>query len=244
MTRRGITVEFLGLPGVGKSSLSRRVAVMLRERGHPVHEATFDLGHTPGTMSRSLRKAVPVGREMLLHPWSAGRACRAVIASRQDSSLTAFKMIFNWLMVAGIARRATRLQGVHLFDQGLCQALWSIGLSSSNAAPGRVGDALFALAPRPDLIFNIEASAETVARRLRERGGRDSRADAWGEDARVVFMRSLALLDDVIATARRATGSGRSVRLVAIDNERDGGLEGCASRIVDEIAVVQVGDPA
>ena len=57
---RGFVVEFVGIPGAGKSTLSHAVAEELRRRGQHVTEPTRDLTHRSGTQRRILSKLVEI----------------------------------------------------------------------------------------------------------------------------------------------------------------------------------------
>lgn len=235
MRRSGVTVEFLGLPGVGKSSVSMRAAALLRARGFGVSQPAHAVGVIPDVVARALVKSWPVGREVLRHPVASLRATAAVIATRQTSRVVLFKMLFNWLLVAALMRRSVSRPGVHLFDQGIAQGIWSIGLSAADAGIDRCGERLIELVPLPDIVVVLRASPETVTQRLRRRGGRESRADAWTLDDHDQLTRAQRVMDEVLGLLRRPAGSVGAPRLLVLDDDQEEDGERCAVIVADAV---------
>lgn len=235
---RSLVVEFLGLPGVGKSSVSRRVAEILAERGLRVAQPTYSLDHGPGKLERSLRKSLCVVAEVLSHPRYLLRSARALRATRQESAAVHLKMLFNWLLVSYLMRRAHRRSGIHLHDQGLFQGLWSIGLGSETGSLRRMGLELAPSVPAPSLVVIIEADLQAVERRLGARGGRHSRADAWRHEDMGLFRRSSSLLDEAKELLHTPAGPFGTIRTILVRNDQDGDTERIATLLAREIAQV------
>ena len=127
-------VEFLGLPGAGKSTLSQLAAEALAERGIAVECANRMLGSEVGPTRRWLRKSGCVIDGLVCAPHDLGNAIRSVNRTRQRSLSEFLHTTFNWLLVTALVRRAARSPKVVLLDQGVAQALWSIGLSAQGEA--------------------------------------------------------------------------------------------------------------
>ena len=233
-----VIVEFLGLPGVGKSSVSHRVAEILSGRGLPVRQPTFTLDHGPGKFQRTVRKSRYVAAEALLRPGYAMRSARALRATGQSSPRLRFKMLFNWLLISALMRRSRRIRAVHLLDQGIYQALWSIGLGGADHCITRAGRELAGWMPTPTMVAVIEADLETVARRLEERGGTHSRADGWRASDADLFRRSSQLLEETKSLVLGAAGRGAPVQMIGVDNSRDAGMDGQALRLAQSIELI------
>ena len=229
---RPVIVEFLGLSGAGKSAVSHQVAERLRRRGLPVREPTLTLAPAPRRRSwwKRALKALHVARELVMHPLSSLRSLRSMSATRQQRLRLVFRMGFNWLMLSSLMR--THRRSLHLFDQGAFQALWSIGLQGGRGAIPRVGPRLVATVPAPDAVVVIEAGAEVVADRLRDRAGRESRADRW-EPADV--QRSLRTMNEVKSILRRMSARPGGPRILRVVNGRHDDVEAVADRIAAEI---------
>jgi hypothetical protein len=198
---RPIAVEFVGLPGVGKSTISGNTARSLAERGITVREPVRWLSDRSGlrpTLRGILGKSLLVARELLAHPADSVRAIRVIRATGQPSFSVLLRVTANWLMQCSLLRRSSAQPGVHLFDEGLFQALWSIGLEGRPGAVRQIARALGAASPLPDGVAIVEADVQAVARRLQERKGHESRADRWQRDDAGTLDRASALLREVL----------------------------------------------
>jgi shikimate kinase len=210
-----VVVEFVGVPGVGKSTISHAVAERLRgaEAAPTVTEPSYELSRRPGaTGPLLLRKALGL---FARHPWVTLHWLRMIRASRQDSLNDFSRTSLDVLSSVVLGFRWCRSPGIHLFDQGLVQAVSSV-LSS---ASGPSDEAALAAAAEQALggfghivVVFVETDPETVAIRLENRPGKQSR---------------LELLDDpasrlqAIKRTRRAVSATR--RIVEGLQERTGG---------------------
>lgn len=219
-------VNLVGLPGTGKSTLTDRVAAMLRQRGIPCRVCDE-------TAFRKYRnKAVWIACEFAARPWQSVRAVRGIVATRQRSVLDLVKMVVNWLCLSFHIRRATA-DGVSLFDEGLFQALWSIGLGARNE------DWLSSLAfldPVPSalsLTIVVQGRLDTIERRLATRPVCGSRLEKWLPEDPGILIKADRLLEVIqgIITRRCLPEEGR--RVLVIDNDRQDLLEANASKITD-----------
>jgi len=170
-----IVVEFLGLPGIGKSTLSRRAAMELTNQHSSVSEPIRQIDDRPG-LYRILSKARFAAKNHLRNPKNALATTRSIHAVDPGSTADLLRVAFNLHYVTGVAARARSRIGVTLLDQGLYQGIWSIGLRSSTDWPylfDHFDDVLSRAAP--DLVVLVEADTETIADRLRSRKDGDTR---------------------------------------------------------------------
>ncbi|NIX78087.1 hypothetical protein [Microvirga terricola] len=172
-------VEFLGLPGAGKSTLSHLVANLLLERRYTVEETTYDLDRRFGKFERSVIKLAHIARYLCTHPRCALSNVSSILATRQATLADIKKSIPNWLYVASLVSRRRSDDRIILLDQGVAQAVWSIGFAAEqelwldlhmNTTSERT--------PKPDLIIQVQASFETVSVRLDSRKKRISRLES------------------------------------------------------------------
>jgi len=226
MMERPVFVEFLGLSGAGKSTVSHRVAERLRDRGFPVSEPTLSLALMRG---RGAVKALYVAREILFHPRDSLLTLKAVRSTRQRFPVLV-RMGFNWLMLSSLKR--TLRPSLHLFDQGAFQALWSIGLEGRRGAVRHVGRRLVASVPAPHVVVVVEAETSVVEHRLKLRNGHESRADLWDSAA---LRQSLRTMEEVKAILHKTSAQPGGPRVVLVTNERDDDAEIVADRLALEI---------
>jgi hypothetical protein len=167
----GLVVEFLGLPGAGKSTLAHAVAASLRTAGVPVTEPTFQLDHETAPGRRRARKLAAAARTLCRAPVVATRCAGLVARSRQRRAAWLVPLVTNWLYLADGARRCTRTPGVHLLDQGLMQGAWSTAYGAARFEPRAlaVRRVLRAVAPPRWMVVVVEAAPHLLHRRLGER---------------------------------------------------------------------------
>jgi hypothetical protein len=233
-----MVVEFLGLPGVGKTAVSKRTAEYLAQWGLTVFEPVRALSDRSGVGS-SLRgyrgKSLLVARELLAHPAHSFRSIRAIGATAQPSLPVLLMIVANWLMQCSLLRSCRRTRGVHLFDEGIFQGLWSIGLEGRPGAVHGVGAALHSALEMPDVVAVVEADLGTVSQRLQGRNGHESRADRqWSEDGRAIADASM-LMGKVIEALMRVSGGGEMPRVIHVDNGTHGDPDAAAWNLACQI---------
>jgi hypothetical protein len=180
-------IEFFGLPGTGKSTMSRLVADLLLKRGLVVDEITYDLDHRQRRVARRLAKFTHVARYIAAHPRYALSDLVRVTATRQATLLDLCKSIFNWMFIASLASRKRSSNRITFLDQGIAQAMWSIGFATQheNSLDLLLAD-LHGAAKSPDLIIHVRANFQTIGDRLAARKRRVSRLDALGRDQKAL----------------------------------------------------------
>jgi Mrp family chromosome partitioning ATPase len=224
-----LLVTFVGLPGTGKSTLSARAAQLLLQRGIPCRvckEAAF----------RKLRnKAAWVAREVIGNPRWAARSVRGILATRQRSLLDLVKMVVNWLCLSFLIRRAAGAGGVCLFDEGLFQALWSVGLGARNEGWLSSLPLLDPTPPAPSLTVVVRSSLETVERRLAARPACASRLEKWLPEDPGILSKAGRLMEVVEELVGRRCRREEGMRVLVIDNDRKDALQANALKITNYV---------
>lgn len=176
-------IEFLGLPGCGKSTLSHSVAEQLRHEGLAVDEATYVLSHRRHKLARLRSKLVHLADYAAHHPRVAWRHIRAIQRTRQASLADLRNSGMNWLFVSSISVSRPSERMIMILDQGIAQAVWSIGWAAQSdtwldllSAPSVRTSAM------PDLVVSVRADLETIEGRLGARRVRASRMDGLARD--------------------------------------------------------------
>jgi hypothetical protein len=237
MGSKSVFVEFLGLPAVGKSTLCRRVAEFFSQHGIPHDNTTYMLTHEASRMKRIFTKSLYVMNGLFLNPRYVARSVSAILATKQRSSTDALKSLFNWLYISSLMQGREDSPGVHLSDQGMFQALWSISLSGTKVdSLAHMTQALAARISSPVLVIIVESSLATIENRLRSRQGHLSRIDRWIEQDEDLLKQAVLLLDDVKAILQRASEDCGHVHLLSIRNDADNSLDESTRVITDYIA--------
>jgi hypothetical protein len=210
-------VEFFGLPGVGKSYVAALMRRGLSDLG--IASRIADRGVSPEVTGhvRVRRKLRSVATQGLAHPVRSIRALGAI--GQRDASSSLSRSV-QWLVTQALFAQARRSGGVHLFQEGVLQALWSIGLRGS---PERMlgllrGDALDPILA--DLAVVVEAPMEVVRSRLGSRGSGHSRTERLGQAEREAELaRGQELLVELLGWWGSVGGPGR---VVHVTNASDG----------------------
>jgi thymidylate kinase len=240
MPGEAILVEFLGLPGAGKSAVSRRLAQALLARSLTVDEPSRVLSHGIGPARRMLRKVLRVSIEVLGRPLAAAATARVVACSGQPSTVGAAHLWFNWLLVTSLARHARRSIGVHLLDEGPAQGAWSVALEGDAASARALLERLPTEA-RPDLLVVVDARPVVVAGRIRARTGSDSRLDQRLESEPDLLDRGIAALIGVRALLESLPERGGTTRVIVLDNDQASDLERGARELADRVEAIARG---
>ena len=161
-------IEFMGLPGSGKSTIAALVAADLhRSRIKAIFQSADQAPFLWRQGRRLLRIARNAGRcyPLYLH------AFRLIRASGQKSRLDRAKVTWNfWNVIAVIADCRAAGKSVTIVDQGLFQAIWSIQLSSSKEISPDAWTALLRSVGVSDmLVVNVRSDIRVASNRLLKR---------------------------------------------------------------------------
>ena len=192
--RRPITmIEFLGLPGSGKTAIARKLLALLREDRPMVSFSRDKMGVDLPLLHRSLRRLALVARVFLRAPVAMCLASRGLTPERAAGK-DALKTRWNFCSVLAMHWQRAR-QGLLVADEALGQAIWTARVHHGpDAAPAQ------ALFPRLNdwigetLFIHVDAPVGVARQRLAGRSQQTSRfqnddrindAELWarGEDA-------------------------------------------------------------
>jgi hypothetical protein len=211
----GFVVELFGLPGSGKSHFAREFLRSSAEIGMPVDLPGAGVGPTVPPLPRVARKLGLVAGQVLQRPGASCITMRSIVSFQRPRTEGLGRCV-QWAITQRLLTSAGRSPGVHLFDEGLLQALWSVGLR------GDVTPTLRALEQRsgrdamPDLVVAVHASIDEIEDRLAARRSRHSRLQEHHDP--IVRRRELArgaeLVGSLVAWWERiAPGPGRLIEI-------------------------------
>jgi hypothetical protein len=236
-----LVVEFVGLPGVGKSHATRLVAAGLAAVGTPARSSALRINHELGRSRRVLLKAGMCAVEALGRPRRAARVGRALIRSGQQSRVDVLRLLYNWLFLVGLLRRARTRPVVELMDEGIYQLLWSIGFAGDERVI-RDNSSTFlegppSAMPMPDVVVVVEAPLELIQARLASRKSRAGRVDRMDDAERqAALLRGADLLNELLSENVGPGGEVSGPLLRRVRNGGAGQLEADVAALVDELA--------
>jgi energy-coupling factor transporter ATP-binding protein EcfA2 len=172
-------IEFLGLPGSGKTTLSHHAAEILREKGTTVLEPTYLINNETKTIQRYLIKSWYSTKLVWLRPVWVLNWFRFIVQSRQKTLQDFMSMIVNCFYILEIYRHHSRHNDICFLDQGICQALLSLSYNSKkeNLMERKLVTAMDFLATLEFRVIHIETGVDTIVQRLKERYKKQSRLE-------------------------------------------------------------------
>jgi hypothetical protein len=223
-------IEFLGLPACGKSTMSRRVADLLMEQGLVVDETSYDLAHRRRKVARQRAKLIHLASFAAWNPLTAFSDVLAISGTRQASLMDLGKESLNWLYILSMAARRRSPPVVTILDQGIGQAIWSIGFTAQRTSWLDLLSTKFERAAAMlDLVVRVRADFANIGDRLGARKRYVSRMDSLGHDLEVVWRGETT--GDAIAAKLQAIG----VRVIEIQNNDAAQLAQGARKVADMV---------
>jgi hypothetical protein len=189
-------IEFFGLPGAGKSVLAGELVEALRAGGDPAYMASSVTGPDARTGLRYLRKGVEILGVLFRRPRASLALLYSLNRSGQGSAVQTLKRWADFMVAQGLMS-ASRSPGSVILDQGILQAIWSIGLQGDLTGPLESLVANRRSWRLPDVVVVVQAPVDEIIARLVSRPSRHSR-----------------LQDDVSGVAASMEGAQRLMSLV------------------------------
>lgn len=231
----GFVVELFGLPGSGKSSLAKELLGISADIGLPMNLPVASVGPAVPPLPRRARKLGLAAGQMLQRPIPSFVTMRSIVMNQRPRT-EALSRCVQWAITQRLLTSAGRSPGVHLFDEGLLQALWSVGLRGDVTPTLRTLEQRSGRYAMPDLVVTLHASIDEIEDRLAARLSRHSRLQERLDP--IVRTRELArgaeLVGSLVAWWKHiAPGPGR---LIEIRNHPGRDLHGDAVAQLDMIA--------
>lgn len=228
----GLLVEFCGLPGAGKSHLAATLVDGLGRRGIPAGAGDASIAPDVGPVRRIPRKLLAAGRAVIGDPPGSARAGLAIARSERGAG-DAVSRSLQWFVTQRLLDRASGREGVHVFQEGVLQALWSIGLRGDPDGMLEILGSGAAPWIRPHVLVVVNAPIEVAAARLEARPSSHSRTQALGGGERAAELRrGQELLGCLVEWW---ASSGESDDIVQVENGDDESRDRVGSLLVDRI---------
>lgn len=242
---RPLVVEFLGLPGVGKSHATRLLASRLEARATPTQSTELRINHEVGAWRRRLSKSGICAAEAIGRPRSSLRVVQALRRTDQRARVDVIRLSYNWLFVSRLLRRAQTRPAIELLDEGIFQLLWSIGFAGADSSIRECSVMLLqgpaSVVSMPDVVVFVDAPPELVQARLAARGTREGRVDRMAPNEHpAALQRGLDLLAELLSDRLGLIRSASGPVLRRVRNGAPHQLEADLDALADELASLAV----
>lgn len=214
--RKTSYIEFYGLPGSGKSTLSHMVAKRLRSVGHSVDEPSFDIDHQHPLPKRIKKFAIGVywfafHHEQYKRVWE-------IVGQNGYTRTEAFKQAVNIFQKMRVYNSRKSAEIV-VMDQGLIQACISLSTNQQANTATENYEKLLHLMPNAATASRvyIDVNYETALDRMSKRASNDSRVEKLKEHN--LKMEMLEHIHNELASIRElCSGNGKEIVIVSSDN--------------------------
>jgi shikimate kinase len=211
-----IFLEFYGLPGCGKSTVSHTVAKLLREKGYTVEEPSFDIDHQR-SLFKLPQKLFIACFWLIIHN-KEFRSIRNVVKRNGYEGMGALKQTVNVVQKIRTYNQNAGTQ-ICIWDQGLVQACISLSVNGKVSAEDNYAS-LIPLIKRNIKIVPVFMPVEidVALKRVNERPSNDSRVEklARQEQKKDMLMQFQKGIDSI-----QNTITGKNVVVEDLENLAD-----------------------
>ncbi|RPJ09220.1 MAG: hypothetical protein EHM28_02155 [Spirochaetaceae bacterium] len=180
MLKKPVFVEFIGMPGSGKTTLSHCAAGILREKGMKIEESTYHINDEMKSIQRYMIKTWYTIKLVILKPSWAITWISLIIKSRQNTLKDLILMIINCFYILEIYRNGMLKYDIYFLDQGILQALVSLNYEANGNIfnEKNLAHVLQFISNLTLRIVFVEIDDNSIAQRLKRRDKKQSRMES------------------------------------------------------------------
>jgi len=176
-----VCIDFFGLPGCGKSTLSHLASQKLRCEGLDVKEVSYNMDHGNTSLLRTWKKIIATIKLFLFYQRLFWRISKAL----STNGISLFSKLY-FKHTINLSYKICALKGHHdiiLFDEGFCQAVLSISVNNDGIRNDCYGSLISAIASDRRMIsVYVKTEPDTALARIRMRNDGQSRFDNLSDD--------------------------------------------------------------
>lgn len=214
-SKQSLILEFVGLPGAGKTTVCREVASRLNNQGVSLirGDEILQQWKQQSTWQRMIKLIPQTLNQWQILLYSLFLAFQVKPTNRQSFSKAA-KIVANIKRLDAIARShsvsersaapSPQDSQIILLDQGLLQETWSVGITGTTPAAESIKQELALLFhQRPMAIVYFQIDVDTALKRIQNRPTAESRFDRMHpEAAQQLLSKYVAYLQDIVNCAQ------------------------------------------
>ncbi|MDG5821289.1 AAA family ATPase [Natronococcus sp. A-GB7] len=238
-----ITIEFVGNPASGKSTIACELESKLASQSLSVRNRTYAVTHRTGSdIKRYLIMVVFAAMALVRHPIQSVRIVRLLLQTGQQSWFDFCKLTLYCLYIHTISEKSASASGIDILDQGQFQALWSVLLTGTSDQDRNHIRQILAQFPTFShrIIVFVDASGEESLSRLQQRDSNRSRieriAEKQNQDAAELCDR---LYSQVVDLANEHSQKHRSVTQVTV-NSHELDVDASVEAILKELPPINI----
>lgn len=183
-----IHIEFYGLTGCGKSTMSHYIADMLRTEGYQVHEPTYEMDHELIAIVRKIKKLIITIMFSIKYYNEFINICLLIKKTGHIKVKDFILQIVNIVPKYYIYKKSNN--AIYIWDEGIIQSSVSVIMSSnSELSVSMIGDFIQMIDTRNRIIgVYLDYPIELAENRMYMRNTKESRADRLSGDDKTEFM--------------------------------------------------------
>ena len=229
--RNQLNVEFVGMPGSGKTTLARRLVETIQEEPSMVvtEQGPF------ARFGKKLKRAFTLLTFAATHPKYAKEIHDVVASTRQESLRDYLILVANWILCLRRTKVRQSKLGIEVIDQGLFQMVWSTAFSGRREETLRLAWTLAERLHSTDILVIVKAPLESIVKRLSNRPGRQSRLEARLANEPWLLDKAKTLMDGIEELILNFAKENPTTRVLEVYNSGPEGIDDSVRRILNEI---------
>lgn len=179
MSKCPMIIEFYGLPGSGKSTISHMLAIQLRKQGEKVHEPSYYLDNEKSAIVRKILKIICALAFIFIAPKIF---CRILQIIKKYFVFKFYNIVNNYINLSyKIMMYKISNADYLIFDEGVFQAVISIDVKKNKDRYKMIDELLLLIHNNITPIY-VDVSIETSIKRMMNRLRHDSRVEKISDD--------------------------------------------------------------
>lgn len=196
-----ISIEFYGLPGCGKSTISHKLADDLRSKGLSVWEPSYEIDRKYGKTMRKVVKFAKLASFAICNH-RAYKGVRRLVEGNGYQGMSAFHQLANIAHKIDSYRIADRWD-VTIWDEGLVQSSISLAINSGRKASENERCLLAYTGDVKSVRVYVMVDIDTALKRMEGRNTNDSRVEKMANlEEKITFLKGFESACDSIAKDR------------------------------------------